>query len=133
MDDFTRGYIECALWAETWDHSEDGGNDESFEAAGYGADDIAPEALKQLESDCADFQEANAADLEAYCTQYGSVRGEHSGMACAGHDFWFTRNGHGAGFWDRGLGALGERLSAASKAYGSCNLYLGDDGLIYQQ
>jgi hypothetical protein len=35
-----------------------------------------------------------------------------------GHDFWLTRNGHGAGFWDRGLGELGERLSAAARVYG---------------
>ena len=33
-----------------------------------------------------------------------------------GHDLWLTRNGHGAGFWDRGLGALGERLTETAKA-----------------
>ncbi len=58
---------------------------------------------------------------------------EASGLSSeqAGHDFWLTRNGHGAGFWDRGLGALGERLSKESKPYGSCDLYVGDDGQIY--
>ena len=30
-----------------------------------------------------------------------------------GHDLYLTTHGHGAGFWDRGLGALGDRLSAA--------------------
>lgn len=35
-----------------------------------------------------------------------------------GHDFWLTRNHHGAGFWDRGLGELGDRLTKAAHAYG---------------
>lgn len=39
-----------------------------------------------------------------------------------GHDFCLTRNGHGAGFWDRGLGHLGEYLSKASSAHGSHNV-----------
>jgi hypothetical protein len=54
-----------------------------------------------------------------------------SGAARAGHDFWLTRNGHGAGFWDRGLGDLGERLSKAAKVYGEVYLYPGDDGKVY--
>lgn len=36
----------------------------------------------------------------------------------AGHDFSLTRNGHGAGFWDRGAGKAGEILTAAAKLYG---------------
>ena len=48
------------------------------------------------------------------------------------HDFWLTRNGHGVGFWDRGLGKLGDLLTDAAKTYGSADLYIGDDGLIYQ-
>jgi hypothetical protein len=49
----------------------------------------------------------------------------------AGHDFWLTRNRHGAGFWDRGHGLAGERLTAAAHLYGECELYLGDDNLVY--
>lgn len=37
----------------------------------------------------------------------------------AGHDLWLTRSGHGTGFWDRGLGELGDRLTEAAKSYGS--------------
>jgi hypothetical protein len=48
-----------------------------------------------------------------------------------------TRNGHGAGFWNRFYGdqpatKLGRALSDAAKVYGSCDLYIGDDGQIYQ-
>lgn len=35
-----------------------------------------------------------------------------------------TRNGHGAGFWDRGLGALGTELTNACKPYGGVDLYI---------
>jgi hypothetical protein len=31
-------------------------------------------------------------------------------MEQAGIDFWLTRNRHGAGYWDRGLGITGDKL-----------------------
>ena len=52
-------------------------------------------------------------------------------MEQVGHDLWLTRNGHGAGFWDRGLGELGDELSELATACGSSDLYVGDDDLIY--
>lgn len=36
-----------------------------------------------------------------------------------GQDFYLTRNGHGAGFWDRGYGEIGRQLTEAAKIYGS--------------
>lgn len=123
LDDFTRGYIECMLWAETHHYEEDQNDDRSFQDHGYAETDLAPESLAKIIEDCADFQHDNREDLEAYTL---SLPLDH-----AGHDFWLTRNGHGAGFWDRGLGRLGERLTRAAKVYGSRNPYLGNDGLIY--
>jgi len=122
LDDFTRQYMETALWSST---------DESTPAGGvplddnYEIDDIAQDTLDQMIKDCADFQQSEAADL-ALAYQH---RGYDEGSA--GHDFWLTRNGHGAGFWDRGLGAVGDRLSKASKAYGGVDLYVGDDDMIH--
>lgn len=55
----------------------------------------------------------------------------HDGWELAGHDFWLTRNGHGVGFWDRGLGELGDKLTEAAKTFGEVNLYLGDDELVH--
>lgn len=40
-----------------------------------------------------------------------------------GHDFWLTRNGHGAGFWDRGHGELGDKLSDLAKTFGTVHVY----------
>ena len=48
-----------------------------------------------------------------------------------GHDFWLTRNGHGAGFWDRGLGALGSELSEAARSFGTVDVYEGGDNWLY--
>jgi hypothetical protein len=119
LDAFTRQFLETLLWSETDNANEQGG--EPFDA-NYGVEDLAPETIAAAKEDCADFQAAQAADL--------ARAGDDEQN---GHDFALTRNGHGAGFWDRGYGAVGERLTQACKPYGSFNLYLGDDGKIYQQ
>lgn len=44
--------------------------------------------------------------------------GEHIGnWESCGHDFWLTSEGHGAGFWDRGMGELGEKLTDSLSGY----------------
>ena len=87
--------------------------------ANYGLDDISPETLARIISDCEAFQEAHADDIG-------------SELERAGHDFWLTRNGHGAGFWDGDWeDDVGQRLTEASDVFGSVDLYVGDDGLIY--
>lgn len=48
-----------------------------------------------------------------------------------GHDFFLTRCGHGAGFWDRGLGELGDWLTDRANRYGEQDAYVGDDGRLY--
>lgn len=121
LDTFTEGYIICALWAEMDNSTETVGNQLQDN---YGIEDIAPEALEKIVADCTDFQQANMALLDEYVA-LGYTLGH------AGHDFWLTRNGHGTGFWDRGLGDLGHKLTAAAKVYGSCDIYVGDDNKLY--
>ena len=109
------GYMVCALWSSTGDDGEP--LDDK-----YGLDDIGGSSAAEMMSDCEDFIRANRADLLAGGQDDSQI----------GHDFWLTRNGHGAGFWDRGLGEVGERLTKASKVYGEVYLYVGDDGKVYQ-
>lgn len=45
-----------------------------------------------------------------------------------GHDLWFTRNGHGTGFWDRGLAMMGDGLSDHAQAMGEVWTYVTDEG-----
>lgn len=112
LDTFTKQYIATALWSSTDDNDEPLDKDHDVKH-------IAPETLAKMVADCAKFQTENADDI-----------GERDERA--GHDFWLTRNGHGAGFWDGDYPEeIGKRLTEASKVYGEFNLYVGDDGLIY--
>lgn len=108
-------YAVCALWSST-------GDDDTPLDQDYDIQDIAPETFVKMREDVQDFVEANMRDLVASGQSDEQI----------GHDFWLTRNGHGAGFWDRGIGEIGNQLTAACKAYGNVDLYVGDDGLIYQ-
>jgi len=47
------------------------------------------------------------------------------------HDYALTRNHHGAGYWDRGYGAAGDRLTTAAESMGEVGPVIGDDGAIY--
>ena len=114
-DTFTQAYIDCALWASSADE-----NGDSFTDQGKGQSDLAPDCLAKMIADCRRFQKMNAKDL----AQAGSDDEN-------GHDFFLTRCGHGVGFSDRGYGPVGDRLEKAAKAFGSVDLYMGDDGLIY--
>lgn len=110
-------YLECALWASTT--GDDAGTPLDRD---YSTDDIAPEALEAMRAEVADFL--------GYCERE-KIDLSTLEPAQVGHDFWLTRNGHGAGFWDRGLGELGDRLTAAAHSFGSSDLYVADDGRIY--
>jgi hypothetical protein len=128
------GYIDSMLWSEhcngtapadVCDHfgktGEDAGDcDMSLEYLNYNETDLSGDAYAEIRVDVADFVTANWDDL------YGII---DAGQA--GHDFLLTRNGHGAGFWDRGNGALGDRLADAARVYGTQGAYVGDDELIY--
>lgn len=119
---FVKGYLDCALWASTL--GDDIGTPMDQD---YSRDDFAAETEKTLRIEATEFYNAHETAIIRYCERIG-----HD-ADYAGHDFWLTRNGHGAGFWDRGIGELGEHLSDASRAYGECDLYIGDDGKIYAQ
>lgn len=117
-----QAYIECALWSSHDESDESGGEPMD---ANYSIDDLAPETLAQMQSDVDDFT-SNPEITELL---------EQSGLSDEqiGHDFWLTRNRHGAGFWDRGLGDVGRKLTDFAHPYGEVNLYVSDDGRIYGQ
>ncbi len=127
LDSFTRAYLECALWS-SHDNADEDGREEPLDR-NYTLADIAPESVAQLAQECVQFQADNEADLSLVSSLCDSER--------AGHKFWLNRNRHGTGFWDEYYGedeslrAAFLRLSDASKAWGSCDAYVGDDGQIY--
>jgi hypothetical protein len=113
MDDpFTGAYVVAALWSS----SDDTGT--PLDTC-YLPHDIALKSLMKMAEDCYNFCVQNSKDLAGLDEEQ------------CGHDFWLTRNGHGAGFWDRGYGERGDRLTEACKKFGEKDLYVGDDGVLY--
>ena len=119
LDGFTRGYIEAMFFTDEEQLCEESGRDmpdvavdlDTMESRFVGGDspgfaDLAPDTLARIIADCAAFQAANRALLdEAYQLVYDDEG--------AGRDFWYTRNGHGVGYWDR------EALESDSDEYES--------------
>lgn len=97
LDSFTQGYIEAMFFTECEPGANADSHDPETQSALHGECgfvDLAPEALARIVAHCAAFQASNAELLEiAYERDYDSEQ--------AGRDFWFTRNGHGVGYWDR--------------------------------
>lgn len=126
--DFFNGYLTCALWSSTDNADESGG--EPLDR-NYGPEDIAFGSLLSMARECWAFLRDNEELLARYAEELPE-RGEWTQDERAGHDFWLTRNGHGAGFWDRGLPRdVGYALTWEAKAWGGCDLYVGDDGKLH--
>lgn len=105
-DDFTKHYLVTALW------SSNGDDGEPLDAK-WDITDFSVKSLIRAEQDCAVFQRLGRKALaQAYEKETGYDEEQ------AGHDFWLTRNGHGAGFWDRGLGECGDKLTKLAKLFG---------------
>ncbi len=120
LDEFTRAYLECALWSSMI-YTEEGDTDSSFLDANYDIEDFSISALNSAIEECKAFQRDNAGFLS-----HAGDDGQN------GHDFWLTRNHHGAGFWDRGYNEkVSRELTDAAHHYGSVDYDVNDDGLIY--
>lgn len=163
LDYFTEKYIETALWSSvdsinSFSDNSDTSDDEDDEdvegeewknkpnfptptkpilKSSYTVKDLAIQTIEKMQQDCRDF-------YHKYSEMYHSAGWSDDRAA---HDFWLTRNGHGAGFFDRTQEDLDrelhfnmsndqfenikEKLTNAAHSYGEFNLYMGDDGLIY--
>ena len=129
---FTQGYIEAMLFTETscipmveWEDPESQERLEEGTAdgnipmdAGFG--DIHPDTFDRIQADCIAFEHQAAVALGL--SSLAQLRNDRDyTMAQAGRDFWFTRNGHGVGFWDRqelDEDGFGEALSKIAKGFG---------------
>ena len=73
-----------------------------------------------------------AADCQSFWYRFGCFvdDAEEATPEQAGHDFWLTRNGHGAGYWDRPEiygDCYAALLTKAAEFYGAFEL-ISDDG-----
>jgi len=141
-EEFLAAYVEAAVWASYVTTEGPGDGDDMnpveldslpFVREAYSVIDVfTPEAQEKILKDCMHFMNDNMLDLMLAWKGYAkSQRGSQwSGPSLAGHDFWLTRNHHGAGFWDRELGDVGDRLTEACRAYRELDLYVTDDRKI---
>ena len=107
-----RAYLECALWSSVDD------NDEYFDS--FSMMDIAETDISDAMNDVEGFLEL---------IDFDKLNLDAAGV---GHDFLLTRNGHGAGFWDRGYDEKLETiLMDAAKSFSEVWLYIGDDQKLH--
>lgn len=121
LDQFHMSYVQTALWSST-----NPNNDDSLDNGEY---EMSDELESEMLADCEAFLAVHADTIRDCKTARNDGS---SNFTMAGHDFWLTRCGHGAGFWD---GDYSEPhatiLTNASKKAGNVDLYVGDDGKIY--
>ncbi len=109
-------YMETALWAEM-DNSDETGGDPLNQ--NYTVDDIHRATRSEMWLDC----------LRFIGLAYGLLDGLDP--MDVGHDFWLTRNGHGAGFWDGDYEEqVGQKLTELCKQFKEVSLYVDDNDKI---
>ena len=135
-------YIQTALWSSTDD------NDNPLDD-NHDIDDLAPITKLTLERELNQFFKLlEITQVTDPALSQGELQhGLATGLSCTqslydvvteftddehiAHDFWLTRNHHGAGFWDGDYGSYGDQLTAIAETFSEVDLYVGDDGLIY--
>ena len=120
MNKALASYLGTALWSSTGDDDEPLDNEFSI----YDFDEEAmASASGDVEKFIAPLPRADEGPSESF---------ERQDIEKVMHDFWLTRNGHGAGFWDGDYPeALGALLTVLAEKFGDTDIYVGDDGKLY--
>lgn len=120
---FVKSYIETALWSST------DGDGIPLDDSKYADAELAPETFGRFVKDCESFM-VKYDELTASLDD--SILRSFPPDSHIPHDFWLTRNHHGAGFWDGDYPKPFDKiLTDLAQSFGECDLYVGDDGKIY--
>lgn len=114
MKAIVKAYLITALWATI-------GVSDEFLADNHSLDDVSPCAEKRAAKDCKKFEKKAKKFLRGLTPDQ------------IGHDLFLTRNNYGVGFWDRGLGEVGDILARLATDMGEVSFYVGDDNKIYSE
>ena len=149
MKEFTRRYLESAIWSSTVllpvpedelvdvdiygkcmnvdeEHQLYGISECDFLDDHFTVEDFDKESLEKAEKDCDDFLYV----IKSYGLYEKAL--EYADDDRIAHDFWLTRNGHGAGFWDGDYGdSLGKTLTNISKEFSEINILVDNDGTLF--
>ena len=143
-------YLKTALWSsivyaahecscegcELWDYENPENNEYDYKhevCAGnpaddfFGPDDIDSGNISEVADEYADFLAAAKAIIDEHL-EPDHIWEDEGQIA---HDFWLTRNGHGAGFWDRYPSGtkgddVGAMLKGLAQTYGSADVWAVD-------
>jgi len=148
-DKLTTGYVACAMWCGVMAYKHDDDcpcSGEHDSPVGDDACTCEPEMVSSCDAGVGELDDSDLRDdarkelthdaHEFYADNITYLRASTLTMERSGHNFWLTRNRHGAGFWDdksRGTpeaDAALDRLTEASHAAGSMDLVLGSDGKV---
>lgn len=109
MKDITKiltAYLVCALWTE-----------EKFDG-------------RTIEDIGASTKTTATKEITEFVTKAGDLLNDIDEEQI-GHDFWLTRNHHGAGFFDRGLGEVGDKLTTIAQTFKTLDLWESECDVIY--
>jgi hypothetical protein len=147
INEILKGYIECALWTEedrlkddiTYDPDDEEYEDMSeIQKLTILNGKFATKSFKAFLSDDIDVDSKIDAykDIKTFIKTAGDVAVNEAinenGLFKLGMDIWFTRNGHGAGFFDHNYDNE-DILINAGKKLKPVELYIGDDNKLYFQ
>lgn len=115
IDDFTREYLTAALFTDQPDEwCSPGEFTESDRAC---IDRMTNDTIRKAVDDCKRFRElaiAAGIDIDEF---------DHDEQMSASRDFWYTRNHHGAGFWDGDWDeSISEKLTSISRQFPETSL-----------
>lgn len=126
FNEFFNAYLETAFWSSNDYSGPENGNDPPLD------ENYCPDDLDAASYDCLKVEALRFFNAHYDAISDGPSSGQWTPFSVAGHDFWLTRNHHGAGFWD---GDWAEpdatTLTDASDKMGEIDLYVGDDGKVY--
>lgn len=130
--EFFQAYLVAALWSSTigeGSEAEPGERDGDPFDKHFSTSDFTDEALETLRAHAFSFWcrmwyyiDHEKAPASSYTAPRNATQ--------AGHDFWLTQNGHGAGFWDGDWPTYGEQLTKLAKCYPEINLCITPENQV---
>lgn len=125
IDLIVTSQLDSLLWSAGEDYDESGEYVGDMWDELYTADDATLELVAQLTEELSYLASGEITlelweALKAYREHFGD---DWPGQF--GHDLALTRNGHGTGFWDRGLGEAGDVLTDWAESLCTLNVFHG--------
>lgn len=122
--EIVQGYVEAMFFT---------GCDAGDELESACVDELTREARERIRAEVLSWGHDNSRAVQSLASLVG---GDSEAYRRIGRDLWFTRQGHGVGFWEHGRwpkrGApYAAQLDRAARALGEVYPCRGDDGAIH--